>query len=97
MMRQLDPIPYNNPKLDKKRLEIIVFGEDWGVLPSSTQHIIKRLMPDHDVVWVNSLGLRRPKLNARDFKRACNKLGKMLRKTKKPCYASTKWGGLTRE
>lgn len=83
MMRKLDPTPYTEPQLDKKRLEIVVFGEDWGAHPSSTQHIIKRLMPNHDIVWVNSLGLRRPKLNARDFKRACNKLKNMLRKTDK--------------
>ncbi|PCJ96218.1 MAG: glycosyl transferase [Zetaproteobacteria bacterium] len=63
-----------------KRLEIIVFGEDWGSHPSSTQHIIKRLIPNHDIVWINSLGLRRPKVNAQDFKRACNKLKNMLHK-----------------
>ncbi len=63
-----------------KRLEMIVFGEDWGAHPSSTQHIIKRLMPDHDIVWVNSLGLRRPRINVRDFKRACSKIKNMLRK-----------------
>ena len=67
----------------QKRLEMIVFGEDWGAHPSSTQHIIKRLMPDHEIVWVNSLGLRRPKFNMRDFVRAGQKLQKMLQKKDK--------------
>lgn len=64
----------------QKRLEMIVFGEDWGAHPSSTQHIMKHLMHDHKIVWVNSLGLRRPHFNARDFSRAQKKLRNMLRK-----------------
>jgi glycosyltransferase involved in cell wall biosynthesis len=54
---------------------IVAFGEDWGGLPSSTQHIIGRLAQDRDVVWVNSIGMRRPRLNARDIKRVVAKIG----------------------
>ncbi|MGF1720987.1 glycosyltransferase [Vibrio kyushuensis] len=54
--------------------DLIVFGEDFGGLPSSTQHIIKRLAAQRKVVWVNSIGLRQPKFNAHDGKRAINKL-----------------------
>ncbi len=61
---------------------MIVFGEDWGAHPSSTQHIIKHLIPNHNIVWMNSLGLRRPKVNLRDFKRAYHKLKHMLHKKK---------------
>lgn len=53
---------------------IVAFGEDWGGLPSSTQHIVGRLAQDRDVVWVNSLGLRRPRLSRRDFARAAAKI-----------------------
>jgi len=64
-------------------MEIIVFGEDWGAHPSSTQHLIKRLMPHHQIMWMNSLGLRRPKFTARDAKRAYRKLKNMFCKKQK--------------
>jgi glycosyltransferase involved in cell wall biosynthesis len=53
---------------------IVAFGEDWGGLPSSTQHIVGRLAQDRDVVWVNSIGLRRPRLSSRDFFRVAAKI-----------------------
>lgn len=46
--------------------DLIVFGEDWGAHPSSTQHIVSRLARTRRVLWVNSIGLRRPRLAARD-------------------------------
>ncbi|HLZ65322.1 MAG TPA: glycosyltransferase [Aliidongia sp.] len=54
--------------------DLIVFGEDWGRHPSSTQHLVKRLAADRRVVWVNSIGLRRPRLGLADLKRAVGKL-----------------------
>lgn len=49
--------------------DLVVFGEDWGRHPSSTQHIVRRLAADRGVIWVNSLGLRRPRLDRRDLAR----------------------------
>ena len=54
--------------------DLIVFGEDFGGLPSSTQHIVSRLAHDRKILWVNSIGLRQPKLNKHDVKRALSKL-----------------------
>lgn len=54
--------------------DLIVFGEDWGGLPSSTQHLISHLAKSRKVVWVNSIGLRRPTLTWRDLKRVWKKL-----------------------
>ena len=54
--------------------DLIVFGEDWGRHPSSTQHLVKRLAADRRVVWINSIGLRRPRLGLADLKRAGQKL-----------------------
>ncbi|MDB5360278.1 MAG: putative glycosyltransferase [Rhodospirillales bacterium] len=54
--------------------DLIVFGEDWGRHPSSTQHLVKRLAADRRVVWVNSIGLRRPRLGFADLKRIVQKL-----------------------
>jgi glycosyltransferase involved in cell wall biosynthesis len=54
--------------------DLIVFGEDWGAHPSSTQHLVSHLPDRGRVVWVNSIGLRRPRLTAADLGRAARKL-----------------------
>ena len=59
--------------LDEPR-DLIVFGEDWGGLPSSTQHLITHLSKDRRILWVNSIGLRQPEFNIRDLKRIFSKL-----------------------
>ena len=41
--------------------DLIVFGEDWGARPSSTMHLISHLPGRNRVLWVNSIGLRRPR------------------------------------
>ena len=46
--------------------DMIVFGEDFGGLPSSTQHLVKHLPKMRKIIWVNSIGLRQPKLNRND-------------------------------
>ena len=52
---------------------LIVFGEDWGAHPSSTQHLISRIALNGPVIWVNSIGMRRPRFSARDLKRVWTK------------------------
>ena len=54
--------------------DIVVFGEDFGGLPSSTQHLIKHLANNHRILWVNSIGLRQPKFTSKDAKRLVTKL-----------------------
>ncbi len=58
---------------------LVVFGEDWGRHPSSTQHLITRLAATKDVIWINSIGLRRPKLSFADMNRAADKISRMLK------------------
>ncbi|MGL5006713.1 MAG: glycosyltransferase [Plesiomonas sp.] len=58
---------------------LVVLGEDWGGHPSSTQHLIKRLLHDRQIIWVNSIGLRRPRFNRRDLTRLWQKLWAILR------------------
>lgn len=58
--------------------QLVVLGEDWGQHPSSTQHMIKRLLPDYQVLWVNSIGMRRPRFNLHDLGRLGRKLGAVL-------------------
>jgi len=54
--------------------DLIVFGEDWGGLPSSTQCLVGQLAKTRKVVWINSIGLRRPILRWCDIRRAWQKL-----------------------
>ena len=59
--------------------DLIVFGEDWGGHPSSTMHLISHLPGRNRVVWVNSIGLRRPRLTSADIRRALRKLASAFR------------------
>ncbi len=54
--------------------DIIVFGDDWGSLSSSTQHLIRHLSAQRKIIWVNSIGLKRLTLNLRTLRRIKKKL-----------------------
>lgn len=60
--------------------DLIVFGEDWGAHPSSTMHLVSHMKGAGRVVWVNSIGLRRPRLSWHDLGRVWRKLGAALRR-----------------
>ena len=53
---------------------LVVFGEDWQGLPSSTQHLITHLAQHYSITWINSIGLRQPRLTTHDIHRAFTKL-----------------------
>ncbi len=55
--------------------DLVVFGEDWGSHPSSTQHLVARLAQNRRVLWINSIGLRRPRLALSDVRRLASKAG----------------------
>ncbi|TCT06569.1 glycosyltransferase [Aquabacter spiritensis] len=59
--------------------DLVVFAEDWGGHPSSTQHLVGHLLASRRVVWVNSIGLRRPRLTQADALRAVRKLKAAVR------------------
>lgn len=59
----------------------LVFSDDWGEHPSSCQHIFKHIARRHQVVWVNTVGLRVPRPTRVDFEKALVKLRKMLSKS----------------
>lgn len=64
-----------------KNRDIIVFSDDWGRHPSSCQHIVKHLLPENRVLWVNTIGIRSPQLTAYDIKRSFEKLRSWLSET----------------
>lgn len=47
----------------------IVFGDDFGAHPSTTSHLVRALPPSDRVVWVDSIGMRSPRLTHADMKR----------------------------
>ena len=55
-------------------MDWLVFGDDWGAHPSTTQHLVRQLPPADRVVWIDSIGMRAPGLNAKDVRRAAKKL-----------------------
>ncbi len=58
-------------------IPIVCYAEDWGRLPSSTQHLMRGLSKTHPVLWVDSMGLRTPSAaSSGDLKRIWNKVTK---------------------
>ena len=55
-------------------LGFIVFADDWGAHPSSAQHLFRRIARAHRTLWVNTLGLRPPRLDRADAARVVRKL-----------------------
>ena len=52
----------------------LVFGDDWGRHPSTTQHLAARLGAHDRVVWIDSLAMRSPQPTAADARRVWERL-----------------------
>ncbi len=55
----------------------LVFGDDWGAHPSTTQHLVRHLPAEDRVIWVNSIGMRSPRLRRADLARVAGRLRSM--------------------
>ena len=53
---------------------LIVFADDWGRHPSSAQHLVRQLLGDSAISWVNTIGTRAPKLTVSVLRRGIGKL-----------------------
>jgi len=53
---------------------LVVFSDDWGRHPSSSQHLVSRLLGTRQVLWVNTIGTRAPRLDIGTARRAVEKL-----------------------
>lgn len=58
--------------------DFLVFSDDWGGHPSSAQHLFRRIAGQHRVLWVNTVGMRAPRLSASDLRKVWRKVGRML-------------------
>lgn len=63
------------------QLSFIVFSDDWGVHPSSCQHLFRLIARDHAVLWVNTIGMRQPKPTLADLKKIWRKLSTTFRRS----------------
>lgn len=61
-------IPGQTPRIAD--FAYVVFADDWGRHPSSCQHIFRRITPQAEVLWVNTVGLRTPRLSLYDLRRS---------------------------
>jgi glycosyltransferase involved in cell wall biosynthesis len=60
---------------------IIAFCKDWDDDPTSNHHVMAELATTRPVVWVNSLGMRRPSLvKGSDLRRIARKLRELVRR-----------------
>jgi glycosyltransferase involved in cell wall biosynthesis len=60
--------------------DVLTFANDWAADPTSKHHIMRRLSRYHDVLWVESAGMRTPSLSsAYDRSRLLRKAKSMLR------------------
>ncbi len=58
---------------------LLVFSDDWGRHPSSCQHLVTRLLPLREVVWVNTIGMRPPRVDLATARRGLEKARQWLR------------------
>ncbi|HUQ71686.1 MAG TPA: glycosyltransferase [Planctomycetaceae bacterium] len=63
---------------DHQAATLLVFSDDWGRHPSSCQHLVKRLLDHHHVIWVNTIGMRPPRLDRQTLQRGLGKLTQWL-------------------
>lgn len=61
-------------------MDWIVFGDDWGGQPSTTQHLVLNLPTEDRVIWVDSIGARQPRLRLTDAARVWHKARSLLSK-----------------
>jgi glycosyltransferase involved in cell wall biosynthesis len=52
---------------------LLVFADDWDRHPSSCQHLIRQLLPRYPTLWVNTIGMRVPRLDWLTARRAAEK------------------------
>jgi glycosyltransferase involved in cell wall biosynthesis len=55
-------------------MTLLVFSDDWGRHPTSCQHLVRHLLDRTPVVWVNMIGMRRPRWEWYSAKRGVEKI-----------------------
>src|SRR6056297_2793100 len=66
--------PINPHSPDIQNESLLVFSDDWGRHPSSCQHLVRCLLPQTPVTWVNTIGMRPPRFDRLTLSRGVGKL-----------------------
>lgn len=74
-------------KLAEPKRVFVCLSTDWHGHPCSVTHIFKIIAQREPVIWINSIGLRRPRFALRDFRRLWHKLTFAWRE-RAPVFAS---------
>src|SRR5689334_2286370 len=82
--RGLDRPPGGQGKRAEWADELVVFADDWGRHPSSAQRLIGRLLSSYPVLWVNTIGTRRPTLSRETLARGRGWLRRTIRSGSQP-------------
>ena len=69
---------------EKPAGSLIVFSDDWGRHPSSCQHLVRHLLPQFPVLWINTIGMRQPRLDWMTVARGWEKLRQWLTRSREP-------------
>ncbi len=54
--------------------DFLVFSDDWGRHSFSCRHLMSRFLPHNRMLWVQTIGLRTPRLTLYDLRRSAEKL-----------------------
>jgi glycosyltransferase involved in cell wall biosynthesis len=54
--------------------EILALSDDWDGLPTSCRHLLRQFLPEVPLTWVETIGLRSPRLRLYDVRRSFQKL-----------------------
>ena len=55
-------------------MDWIVFADDWGAHPTTTQHLILNMPAGDKIIWVDSIGMRSPRICIKDTRRIISKV-----------------------
>ena len=61
--------------------DMVIFGDDWGRFPSTIQHLGNVFARYNRILWIGSLGLRRPQVRVSDAKRVFEKAKTILNRS----------------
>lgn len=63
---------------------LLVFSDDWGRHPSSCQHLVRHLLDRREVWWVDTIGMRPPRLDRETVARVLEKARAWARRSRAP-------------
>ena len=75
--------------------DLVLVGDDFARHPTSFEHLMRRFMDRNRVIWVETIGMRRPRLSVYDIKRAIGKIRRVFLQPKGPPNPELRPAGLS--